>query len=549
MANLPSGSDSDAKSAGNTAAQPTDGGMATTATTTTTVTHGNKVTSDQEPEPEVDNKEKSGDRDSASEQNRLVSDSNEEPAGGDPVAGATIETLRQGGEPQQPQEKKKKKRKNKKAPASRRNITGFEEFYADAPMTPAEADVEKNDLYSPRIEECIQRYRSRRRLDSERSNMFSKYLFLGGIDSSPRQFTGMAEDIDSLADADTAEVRRMTAVDFVGGAGSRFYDPSNAEDWEVDFEAVVKGFLSRTILDIYMYDEEAIEKAASLVKNFLNYVLLHDVCPEYRHNILAARDICDAAPTELRYIHELRSELPGPFNSAARQLFCNGGLDDLDEPQNLEAWYLFRITMLVWAADHQAAKDALIKNVTSTSSSPPLRITRTREKQTYRVTGTERPRRKDIAKIKAQITQTEVEMVGTPAAPVALVRVVPDMMEHGWGNVPRPDEMIHLGDDAAREETFLIEDDIAAKMCDGMKLCLTVCDLGVVDGDKGDHVDVALRFVKEVGELRVSFDTFLPQYLMTNWKNPVPNDRPAPSAHDVDEGKDMNDVDGGAEEV
>ncbi|KAI1811375.1 hypothetical protein GGS20DRAFT_111992 [Poronia punctata] len=43
--------------------------------------------------------------------------------------------------------KKKKKKKSKRTPKSRRNITGFEEFYADAPTTPAEA-LRKKELYS-----------------------------------------------------------------------------------------------------------------------------------------------------------------------------------------------------------------------------------------------------------------------------------------------------------------------------------------------------------------------------------------------------------------
>ncbi|KAI0597489.1 Argonaute siRNA chaperone complex subunit Arb1-domain-containing protein [Biscogniauxia sp. FL1348] len=555
MANLPG--DSVAKPAGDVTAQPAEGSTATTAATTTTTAttnHEKKVTFDQGSESEIDHVEKSGDRVSTSDHSGLISLSNEDPPNGDHVAGAVVEDGSQ-----QLQEKTKKKRKpRKRTPASRRGITGFEEFYADAPMTPAEAALGKKDLYSPmrpfsdRIEECIQRYRSRRRLDSERCIMFNKYLFLGGIDSSPRQFTGMAEDVDSLADADAAEVRRMTAIDFVGGAGNRFYDPANAEDWEVDFEAIVKGFLSRSIPDMYMYDEEAIDKAASLVKNFLNYVLMHDVCPEYRDNILAARDICDAAPTELRYVHELRNELPGPFNSAARQLFCNGGADDLDDPKNLEAWYLFRITMLVWAADHQAAKDALIQNAAN-STTPPFRVLRTREQQTYRVTEVERPYHKDVVKVKAQLAQAGAGQGDIPAAaaPVALIRAVPDVMEHGWGNVPRPDEITTTtADNIAHEETFLIEDELAAKIVDGMKMRMTVCELGVNESKESgdDDAVVVLRFIKDVDELRVSFDTFLPQYLMTNWKDPVPNDRPAPSVHDKNTDGDGY-GDGGVEEV
>lgn len=80
-------------------------------------------------------------------------------------------------------------------------------------------------------------------MDSERTNLFSKYLALGGIDASPRQFTGFAEDRDALEEADAEDIRKMTATDFVGGAGAKFYNPADPEHWFVDFESIVKGFL------------------------------------------------------------------------------------------------------------------------------------------------------------------------------------------------------------------------------------------------------------------------------------------------------------------
>lgn len=80
-------------------------------------------------------------------------------------------------------------------------------------------------------------------MDSERLMLFNKYLWLGGIDSSPRQFTGFAEDREALAEADADEIRQMTATDFIGGSGTRFYDPLEPEHWFVDFEGIVKCFL------------------------------------------------------------------------------------------------------------------------------------------------------------------------------------------------------------------------------------------------------------------------------------------------------------------
>jgi hypothetical protein len=73
--------------------------------------------------------------------------------------------------------------------------------------------------------------------------MFNKYLFLGGVDTAPRQLTGMAMDKEALEEADREYALKLKATDSVGNTGSRFYD-GNDENWDVDFEGVVKGFLS-----------------------------------------------------------------------------------------------------------------------------------------------------------------------------------------------------------------------------------------------------------------------------------------------------------------
>ncbi|KAJ8130936.1 hypothetical protein O1611_g2693 [Lasiodiplodia mahajangana] len=413
----------------------------------------------------------------------------------------------------------KKKKKTKRIPKSRRGISGFEEYYADAPMTPAEA-AEKKKLYDParpfadRIEECIQRFRFRRRLDSQRAAMFNKYLFLGGIDSSQRQFTGMAGDRDVMAEADSEQIRTMTAVDFIMGNDNRFYNPSNSDDWEVDFEAVAKGFLSRTITDLYMYDAKAIQIAADLIKNFLNYVLMHDVCPEYTSNVVAARNVCDIAPTELRQTHELILELPGTFNCAARSLFCEGRVESLDDQENYEALVQFRLTTFLWSLSNEARKSK--QRIMKAQDPTTIKVISTTE-ETYQILEIERPRHKDKMAVDEQLKKRSLNGKLKPAG---FIRVVPAIMEHGWGNVPRPEE-VDLSD--ADEEEFVLEDELLTKFEVGMKIHMTVCEL-----------NVGLRFIKEVHDIRVSFDTFLPQYLMANWKDPVPNERPPPSIHDPD---------------
>ncbi|KAI0478594.1 Argonaute siRNA chaperone complex subunit Arb1-domain-containing protein [Xylariaceae sp. FL0804] len=476
---------------------------------------------------------------------------------GEPTAATQIDV----GQP-----KKKKKKRSKKAGKSRRHITGFEEYYADSPMTPEEAALEKNSIYSHRMEECLQRYRAKRRLNSELTNMFNKYLFLGGIDSSPRQFTGMNRDQEAMEEADTEQIRQMTAVDFIHGHGGRFYGGPDDENWEVDFESIAKGFLSQTISSLYMYDLIAIKKAADLVKNFLNYVLQHDVCPEYHSDIMAARRICDIAPTEMRHTHELYHLLPGDFNRAAGTLFCDGRVRDLDsDDASFAAWCRFRLTVFLWCPD--GGVHAKLRAVNDTPAA--IRVVGTPESQAYEVVGVQRPHQGDVERVAESLAQ-----LGQTAnvKPAGRVRVVPTVLEHGWGNLPRADEIRAARRDkqqqqqqveaeqqhkdknkgAKKEEEkeedgdgkegvwLILEDELLARVEVGMRMELTVVAL-----------DVGVRFVRAVHDVRVSFDTLLPQHLMAGFKDPVPNERPAPSVRDPDppagDGEDGEDDGEGAD--
>jgi hypothetical protein len=122
-------------------------------------------------------------------------------------------------------------------------------------MTPAEYNEEKDVIYPQhrpfvdRIEECIQRFRARRRISSEREALFSRYLLLGGIDASVRQFQGtrnIGEDV--LEDATKSDVREMTADDVIqrgadGNRNPRYFNPNYPEHWDVDFTGVAAGFV------------------------------------------------------------------------------------------------------------------------------------------------------------------------------------------------------------------------------------------------------------------------------------------------------------------
>jgi hypothetical protein len=272
-----------------------------------------------------------------------------------------------------------------------------------------------------------------------------------------------------------------------------------------------------------MYDEKANEMAADLIKNFLNYVLMHDVCPEYNINILAARHVCDIAPTELRHIHELVQGLPGPFNSIAHSLFCDGKVNNSNNEENCELLVQFRLTALLWPLGEKVKQAK--KNILKAEDPATIQVISTTE-ETYQVLGIERHRLKDKKTVDAQLTEMNPPRKLKAAG---VLCVAPTLIAHGWGNTPRPEE-VDFSD--AEAEEFILEDELLAKFEVGMKIRMTVCEL-----------NVGLRFIKKVHDLRVSFDAFLPQYLLTNWKNPVPNERSPPSIHNPTAEEKLMDAD------
>jgi hypothetical protein len=128
-------------------------------------------------------------------------------------------------------------------------LTFATEFYADPPITPDEYQLEVSDLYHhsrsfvERIEQCIQRYRARRKFSEVRSNIFTKYLIYGGIDSGLKAFSGGLDE-ETLETSTAAEIATIKATDYIqsGNQSIKYYNVDDP-NWVVDFEGVAKGFL------------------------------------------------------------------------------------------------------------------------------------------------------------------------------------------------------------------------------------------------------------------------------------------------------------------
>ncbi|KAK2882657.1 hypothetical protein FQN49_000131 [Arthroderma sp. PD_2] len=221
---------------------------------------------------------------------------------------------------------KKKPKKKSKGRKGKKKATGFEEYYVDPPMTPAE-HAEERTVYDPskpaiqRLETAIQRYQAKRRMDSDRRHIFTKYMAFGGVDVGPKMFEG--NDQRGLEAMDAEDILTATATSNI---------PQDRENWNVDFETVAKGFLSSVFPQLFAVDTEKLVQLGTLtIKNFLNYILHHDVCPEYREDILAARKITDNATSELWKAQQASTYAPGDFNTACSTLFGGSFFDSYTE--------------------------------------------------------------------------------------------------------------------------------------------------------------------------------------------------------------------------
>lgn len=118
--------------------------------------------------------------------------------------------------------------------------TGFENTYAEAPLTPAEAQEEES-MYHPdkafieRIELAIQRFKQKRRMHEMYANVFNKWMRFGGVDSGPRMFGAVTQhDMDEMSAEEIARAKASHNVP---------WDREDEKKWTVDFVGVAKAFL------------------------------------------------------------------------------------------------------------------------------------------------------------------------------------------------------------------------------------------------------------------------------------------------------------------
>lgn len=174
--------------------------------------------------------------------------------------------------------------------------------------------------YFSRILTAIQRFERSRKLTPERRDVFYKWLHFGGIIISPNVLGGgqVQEDMDK--DQVAAALSQVSVPDDVREELET--TESGSPKYAIDFMGCMRAFLSRSAFNIFGFETKArVELVTTTLERFMDYLMQHDVCPEYHQEVLKTRNFCREATLELWSVAEAQRWLPGEFNIACSTLF------------------------------------------------------------------------------------------------------------------------------------------------------------------------------------------------------------------------------------
>lgn len=260
-----------------------------------------------------------------------------------------------------------------------------------------------------------------------------------------------------------------------------------------------------------------IQMAVDVVSNFLNYVLHHNVCPEYTQDIMKAKEICNSAVDQITRTFQIAQDTPDDFGRACYALF-NGGkanyaeYDNWDTSKRMTKGHARRV---FYAS--VAAHDILYDKVKGTTVES-IQIVH-QVMQHFQVEHITLPTEEQVRQYLG--VKDEHGDTGN-IKPCGLVTAKAIDLVTGWdtGDVVGPAPGIKA------QEVFIVGANVLEQLIVGMKVKLVV---GILNN--------GVKFIKDMHDVLPTYYTFLPQELMLRYREPTHNDRPAPTTEnpDVDE--------------
>ena len=373
----------------------------------------------------------------------------------------------------------------------------------------------------------------------ERRDIFYKYLAYGGLQVGPKVGQG-GVNIEGMTKTEVAQVQSQAFVsDDMRNLGTE------TSLYEVDFLGCMKGFLSRRAKYVWgLETKDQVERVCTTLERFMDYLLQHDVCSEFKDEILASRSLCRSSVDELWDVVEAVRRLPGDFNVACSTLFDGSYARNYDG----ETW---------WGREDEEGPVFVGLKPDEARQIVSFGIAGAAVEKVYlgflEGVQNERPLMLDVINVEEQ-TGFEITHVEGPTAqckeiytsqssqyrPVGRVRAKP------WRKPDAPPEDLTPAEQSEQalstttvstrshtEYVFFIETILQSMLRVGTKVEATIRTLGC-----------GIMFFDEVINVYPTFDEFLPNELMVDWKPP----KALKGANDyVNSGEDSDSEEGDAD--
>ncbi|KAF2483196.1 Argonaute complex, subunit Arb1 [Neohortaea acidophila] len=393
--------------------------------------------------------------------------------------------------------------------------TGFEDYVAEGPIRPEEylrdrGEYDPDISFASRIETAITHFCARRKMHQQTRKIFDKFMVFGGMACGQRQFIGGLDE-KSMEEYTKKELAELTSN---YGVAERVMDGlhesefGGAVTWEVDFAAVARGFLSSQFMrHFHWYDLQMVQTATNVLRNFYNYLLLHDVCPEYGVQLVAARKVCDDAEAELPMLKEVDQGLPGGFNVACSTLFGGrysnlyaAGNDWARADDNL-GWSQVNADCVFKAGIFAHGTEAQLRQVEEAAE---------QGSNSFKVISSEELgleiTRVEVANAEASTVYNSTALQNTFIRPMGKLHCKRWAAPHA-----APSDLLPSSKPGPEEFEFLVDDDLLQYCVPGMKMecCVKKLDLGV-------------KWIDHIAAVYASFFTWLANEEICEWKEPGP---------------------------
>ena len=249
-----------------------------------------------------------------------------------------------------------------------------------------------------------------------------------------------------------------------------------------------------------------------VIRNFFNYLLYHDVCPDYKDQIYAARDLCDKAEKELWNVSLCKPMLPGDFNKACSEIF--GGMYQGMWSENREWMQGIDLDYAVGMSPHHARK--VFKYALAANADDDTHATYQKQlkEKSIKIVGVSENTGFEVTEI-VFANQETLDFYAQPAC--AELKPTGKMKAKSW-IVPTA-----AGEDLTEEEEaalaakvpepkyyeFWVEDEILSKCLIGIKFEGTITELSF-----------GVSYFDTLDGVHCSFYQFLPNELVTEWREP-----------------------------